>query len=517
LILSEDSDYENYNKIVDYFQNKERMKCRVYHKKYSPIVFFKNHREEIEKETLKKYNKITPFSIKETIYNLGYECTSFRQVNLVTFIQMFNPKSVLDFSAGWGERLLSCIVTDVKYTGVDPNTNLFPGYNQIIDTFAKDKSKYNLINSTFEDVNLGNNMYDMVFTSPPYFDLETYTNNETQSIFQYKNEKEWTDLFLKTSLKKSYNHLNIGGYICININQKSKNENYIQEMLNYMYTFHDMYYYGVISYSHKKINPQPIWIWRKYHNVPNDLYNPSTIVTTTKYDNKSFNIIRDDHLIGGTKQRGLVPLLEKIKKDVFIYAGPVYGYAQVALAYSAFLTHKRAVVIVEKRKQLYPLTKYAKSFNAYIHEVPQPAYLQKLILYSKNFYEQDIDKRFLIKFGGDNHIFINFLTENIKIAWGDKKHPDVIWTVAGSSVLLNVLYNIFPDTYFNVVQVGKTIWEDQLDLKRTKLYISKERFQNIAKEQPPYPTVSTYDAKLWIFVRKYGNDGDYIWNVGKDV
>lgn len=518
LLLSKESDYENYNKIVDYFQNEERMKCKVYHKKDSPIQFFKKYRKDIEKKAKEKYGKITPMSIKETIYSLNYECTSFRQINLISFIQMFKPKSVLDFSAGWGERLLSCIVSNIKYTGIDPNSNLFKAYNKLIDIFAKDKTKYNLINNTFENADLKNNLYDMIFTSPPYFDLEVYSNNQSQSVSQYKTEKNWTDLFLKKSLKKATKHLNIGGFMCININQKNKNETYIQEMLDYMHTFKNMYYYGVISYSHQNIkNPQPVWIWRKYQSVPNELYNPPIIIKKVKHDKKVFNIIADDYLIGGTKQRGLVPVLENIDKKVFIYGGPVYGYAQIALAYSAFLTHKKAVVIVEKRNKLFPLTKYAKSFGAKIEEIPQPAYLNKILNYSKKYYEENINNYFLIKFGADNDMFIKFLTENIKIAWGKKKHPKNIWIVAGSAVLLNVLYKIFTNTFFNVVQVGKTIWKDQLDIKRTKLFISKERFQNIAKNQPPYKSVSTYDAKLWTFVKQYGKTGDYIWNVGKDI
>ena len=68
-----------------------------------------------------------------------------------------------------------------------------------------------------------------------------------------------------------------------------------------------------------------------------------------------------------------------------------------------------------------------------------------------------------------------------------------------------------------VVQVGRTIWDDLLDKKRTTLFISKERFNDIAEKQPPYPTVATYDAKLWTFFLKHGKNDDYIWNVGKDI
>ena len=432
---------------------------------------------------------------------------------------MFNPKSILDFSAGWGERLLSCIVSNIEYTGVDPNTNLFEGYNKLIEIFAKDKTKYTLINDCFENVNLGNKTYDMIFTSPPYFDIETYTTDNSQSLSKYKTENEWTDKFLKTSLKKSYEHLKIGGYMCININQKDKKENYVQEMLDYIYTFNDMFFYGVIGYSNESIvNPQPIWIWKKNKNVPNELYNPDIVITNIEYNNKKINVIRDDYLIGGTKQRGIVPVLENSDKDIFIYGGPVYGYAQIALAYSSYLTHKKSVIFVEKKNKLFSLTSYAKSFGATIKEVPQPAHLDKILLYSKNFYEEDKKHRFLIKFGGNDETLIKYMFSNIKKAWGNKEKPKRIWIVAGSAILLNILYNVFPDTFFNVVQVGKTIWKDQIEYgKRTKLYISSQKFQNIAREQPPYPTVSTYDAKLWEFVKLHGENGDYIWNVGKDI
>ena len=299
--------------------------------------------------------------------------------------------------------------------------------------------------------------------------------------------------------------------MCININQKKK-EKYIEEMLNFVYTLPNMHYYGVIGYSDETLsNPQPIWIWRKHINVPNELYNPDIVVTKIE----KFYVVRDDYLIGGTKQRGLVPLLENTNKEIFIYGGPVYGYAQIALAYSAYLSHKKAVVFVEKRNKLFPLTEYAKSFGAYIHEVPQPAYLNKILMYSEEFYKKGND-RFLLKIGADDVNFINYTIENIKKSWKDKQ-PERMWLVAGSAILLNILYSVFPKTYFNVIQVGRTVWDDLMNKKRTTLYVSDEKFENIAKEQPPYPTVSTYDAKLWAFVKKYGKEGDYIWNVGKSL
>jgi hypothetical protein len=64
------------------------------------------------------------------------------------------------------------------------------------------------------------------------------------------------------------------------------------------------------------------------------------------------------------------------------------------------------------------------------------------------------------------------------------------------------------------VQVGRTIWPDQVEGKRVQLYVAPEKFGQLAKSQPPYKTVPWYDAKVWQFVQRHGKNGDYIWNVG---
>ena len=40
-----------------------------------------------------------------------------------------------------------------------------------------------------------------------------------------------------------------------------------------------------------------------------------------------------------------------------------------------------------------------------------------------------------------------------------------------------------------VVQVGRTVWPDQLENKKHTLFVAPERFGDTAATQPPYPTV----------------------------
>ena len=73
---------------------------------------------------------------------------------------------------------------DVYYDGVDPNTNLADSYENMLDFVDRnnlyDRKKANMITQDFltfkSDVR-----YDCVFTSPPYFDLELYCDQKTQS------------------------------------------------------------------------------------------------------------------------------------------------------------------------------------------------------------------------------------------------------------------------------------------------------------------------------------------------
>ena len=61
----------------------------------------------------------------------------------------------------------------------------------MIDTFAncKDKQNYILIENGFETATLPNTKFDLVFLSPPFFDLEKYSNYDNDSLTKYKTEK----------------------------------------------------------------------------------------------------------------------------------------------------------------------------------------------------------------------------------------------------------------------------------------------------------------------------------------
>jgi 16S rRNA G966 N2-methylase RsmD len=517
ILIDKPEDYKNFQLLSDMFQEENRMKCKFFSAISSPNEYFKKNIKLLANNLVKKNQLINPHNLREELYNNVKECSSFKPNHLIYIIKLFNAKSVLDPSSGWGDRLVACMAKDIRYVGVDPNDDLHSVYKEMIKFFIpKNKQKkFTMIENTIQNAKLPNEKFDLVFTSPPYFKIEQYSNKGRVIDC---NEDDWFNNFMKPMITKTCNKIIQGGHLVLVINQLP-HEKYIQKMIDYIYnTKSDLHYLGVIGYSNIKMsNPQPIWIWEKCKTVPEILYNPPMVITEHNIliNNKNikFKVFRDDELIGGTKQRALIPLLNKIKKENFIYAGPPQGYAQVALAYAAKLTHKTAVLFLSKMPIQTKLTQYALSFNPILYEINGNL---KTVQHNADIYNKKNKNSYLLSFGGNEPIFINELTKSLKKAI-PKINPKRIWIVAGSATILGVLYKIFPKAEFHVVQVGKTIWDDQLELNRTTLYISDERFSNVAEKQPPYPTVSTYDAKLWKYFLLHGKPNDYIWNVGKDI
>jgi hypothetical protein len=151
-----------------------------------------------------------------------YEATNFK-VSLATGIYIyFNAKRILDISAGWGDRLIAAIGHQAeRYLAFDPNERLRAGHSKIQETFQADPNQYTIRYQPFETADIGNEKFDLIFTSPPYFDLEVYDTNistaTNQSISQYNGFEQWLISFLFRSLLNAWKHLEVGGNMIIHI------------------------------------------------------------------------------------------------------------------------------------------------------------------------------------------------------------------------------------------------------------------------------------------------------------
>lgn len=134
-----------------------------------------------------------------------------------------NPIKMLDISAGWGDRLIAALALGYSYTGCDPNSRLGPVYSHIIQDLAhmapKD-AQYRVHSTPFEDWHPApeeTQSYDVLFSSPPFFDYEVYSDEPTQSIRRYTRIETWINTFMMPSLEKAHTLLKPGAYIVLHL------------------------------------------------------------------------------------------------------------------------------------------------------------------------------------------------------------------------------------------------------------------------------------------------------------
>lgn len=216
-----------------------------------------------------------------------------------------------------------------------------------------------------------------------------------------------------------------------------------------------------------------------------------------------FLVVRDDLLPGGTKRRALHVLFDD--RAEYVYASPVYGYAQVALAYAARDAGRRAAVFCAERKVWAPLTEEAARQGALIYEVPH-GYMSVVRARARAYCAER--GACLLPFGLDDPKFIAALAE---IALNLVPTPPAeVWCVAGSGVLTRALQAAWPEASHNVVRVGAVP-----DAGKARVFPAPEKYEQSAKVLPPFPACLNYDAKLWRFVQQHASPGALVWNVAK--
>jgi len=213
------------NKIVDYFTFTQRLETKG---KYNCSYFdFLQNLETFKqkkfiqnmityyKEVKNKNNKKNKFTVYKEIYNICISSINIlRPLYCIEIYLKYKAKNVLNFCSGWGGTLVSaCALNLNTYIGIDINTNLKIPYENMI-SFLKNDSKTN-IKMYYEDASLFDYTkinYDFVLSSPPYYFLEKYENNNYYSTKKEMNEKFYIPLF-----KNSYQGLSQGGTYVINI------------------------------------------------------------------------------------------------------------------------------------------------------------------------------------------------------------------------------------------------------------------------------------------------------------
>lgn len=219
------------NNFVDYFTFVERLHTRG---KYG--IHFYEFLERLDEFKQKKfiqtmfdyYSKVknknqTKHSlvVYKEVFNI---CIS--SINIIRpivlcnlFLHFGTPKHILDFNMGWGGAVAAAFACQIPhYTGIDMNTNLRHGYESMILNIDSEKNKTrfdflweNALNVDYKELPA----YDFVFTSPPYFFIETYSHATT-----YPSKENMVETYYRPIFSKTWEGLQKGGHYCLSINKE---------------------------------------------------------------------------------------------------------------------------------------------------------------------------------------------------------------------------------------------------------------------------------------------------------
>ena len=223
------------NMTVDYGTEKSRRKTKYRNLSFVDRWKNKTKRKKVIKFAKRLYSLHNPRSVFGSIIsaiNLQWGTVNTMRPAAAAFMyKKEKAKRVLDFTAGWGARMIAAMALDIDYIGIDSNKGLKKGYRKIINLLRPyTKSKVILKFQKAETVDFSKlPKYDFVFTSPPYEYLEVYENMEnyeskgkikqpssSNSIKMEDSDKFYKD-FLIPTLEKSYKYLPRGKSICLNI------------------------------------------------------------------------------------------------------------------------------------------------------------------------------------------------------------------------------------------------------------------------------------------------------------
>ena len=151
----------------------------------------------------------------------GENVTNFKAQNAKAIAEHLCPVlwgNVYDYSCGYGGRLLGIGSSNFKYKyiGVEPNTetvNYLNYLNDVIDEATGVRGT--IIQSVSEQYQPED--IDCAFSSPPYFNLEKYSNEETQCMVQFTTLDEWFDGYVAPTMKNIHQGLNSDGFFATNI------------------------------------------------------------------------------------------------------------------------------------------------------------------------------------------------------------------------------------------------------------------------------------------------------------
>lgn len=211
-------------------------------------IEYKN-RDLFQIRVFKRGQKLFPLGLKAFRISVCQYAVNFPPLTAKYLYEKFTEQiktqpqiNIWDPSSGWGGRILGAMSVEndtrrINYIGTDPNTdhnteNGRTKYHELADFYNKHTDSPFATNPphSFEFYQCGSEdmrnqpgfqkykgKLDLVFTSPPYFAKELYSDDETQSATKFNTFDAWVEGFLRPTLETAVEYLAPNRYLLWNI------------------------------------------------------------------------------------------------------------------------------------------------------------------------------------------------------------------------------------------------------------------------------------------------------------
>ena len=168
---------------------------------------------------------VTPSNIFGALQLIGGSTASgFKCMTAKALYEKYVPKGgiIHDNCAGFGNRMLGALSSKNNYTYIatEVNSDTVESLNRLggyIEQVTGRENSFKIIKQGSEDFKLSKPYFDFSFTSLPYFTLERYSDEETQSVVKFPELDSWLEGYIRPTFENTYFMLKPNCRYAINI------------------------------------------------------------------------------------------------------------------------------------------------------------------------------------------------------------------------------------------------------------------------------------------------------------
>lgn len=246
-----------------------------------------------------------------------------------------------------------------------------------------------------------------------------------------------------------------------------------------------------------------------YLELAENWEDPYGIPKVTIHD--GVRVVRDDYLVG-SKVRGGDCLISSLPEhiDTIVYVQPRTGLAGVSILDVAKRHNKEVMLFMPSSKRIshHQACCIERGAKTSFHRI---AAMPNLNLIAQKW-AAERKNAFFVPLGLKHER----VTAGIVKTASKIEAPDVVYTATSTGVLTRALQIAWPTTEFVSVCVSRNMKAGELGradaVSEPLAFTQSEKTENM----PPFPTIDTYDGKVWKYIPKNSDKDILFWNVGKE-